>query len=62
MKRDQSNKIGFYVVSLNQLIAELNKVTRVTFNPNTEEIIRIAKTIEANAELIRKEIKNERAN
>lgn len=57
MKED----ISFYVVTLNQLIAELNKVTRTTFQQDIDEIVRVSMAIKSNADLLKKRAEHERA-
>lgn len=44
--------LSAYVVQLNKLIMELNKVTRTTFSPNLEEIDRLSKEIAKVAEMM----------
>jgi hypothetical protein len=57
IKQDTSKAdISFFVVRINQLVAELNAATRVTFNPDVEEITRIAKEIKENSEMLKKKV------
>lgn len=54
--------VSSYVVTLNKLVSELNKITRVTFKPNADEIVRLVAEIKTNADLLKERVKNERAN
>lgn len=54
--------VSSYVVTLNKLVSELNKITRVTFKPNADEIVRLVAEIKTNADLLKERVENERAN
>lgn len=55
---DNNADLSSYVVALNQLVTELNKNARKTFQPDVEEITRIASEIKSNAEMILERIKS----
>lgn len=49
--------ISFYVVALNQCMANLNKLTRQMTNPDRDAIAEVARTIKINAEMLTEKVK-----
>ena len=53
MKEDQAKDISGHIVEINQLVNKLNRLGRETFNPDIDEINRIASQLESHTKALK---------
>ena len=53
MKEDQIKDIGLQIVEINRLVNRLNRLGRETFNPDLEEISKVATQLSSHIEAIK---------